>query len=46
MKAFKSYKVIKNDVINLKRLKYVMEIFDKYIDNNNSIVGINLPWQT
>ena len=24
----------------------IMEIFDKYIDNNNSIVGINLPWQT
>ena len=29
--AFNSFKVIKDDVVNLKRLKYVMEIFDKPI---------------
>ena len=35
LKAFKSFKVLKNDVINLKRLKYLMEIFNEpiYIDN-------------
>jgi len=32
LKAFKVYKVIKDDQVNLKRLKYVMGIFDMPID--------------
>ena len=34
LKAFKSFKVLKDDVVNLKRLKYMMEIFNEpiYID--------------
>ena len=32
LKAFKSFKVIKDDIVNLKRLKYIMEMFDKRID--------------
>ena len=31
LRAFKSFKVIKDNTINLKRLKYVMELFDKPI---------------
>tara|TARA_R110002167_G_scaffold263644_2_gene470422 strand:- start:1675 stop:2262 length:588 start_codon:yes stop_codon:yes gene_type:complete len=31
-RAFNSYKILKDGVVNLKRLKYVMEIFDKPID--------------
>ena len=30
--AFKFYKIIKNDTVNLKRLKYVMNLYDKPID--------------
>jgi hypothetical protein len=30
--AFKAYKVVKDKTVNLKRLKYVMSIFDKKID--------------
>ena len=32
IKAFKSFKVLNNGVINLKRLRYLMSMFDKYID--------------
>ena len=31
IKAFNTFKVIKDGVVNLKRLKYVMELFDKPI---------------
>ena len=30
--AFNFYKVIKDDTVNLKRLKYVMDLYDKRID--------------
>jgi hypothetical protein len=30
--AFNFYKVIKDDTVNLKRLKYVMDLYDKPID--------------
>jgi hypothetical protein len=30
--AFNFYKIIKSDTVNLKRLKYVMDIYDKPID--------------
>ena len=30
--AFKIYKVVSDKTVNLKRLKYVMSIFDKKID--------------
>jgi hypothetical protein len=32
LKAFNSFKVLKEGVVNLKRLKYVMEIFDMFVD--------------
>jgi len=32
IKAFKIYKVLKGKEVNLKRLKYIMELFDKNID--------------
>ena len=32
LRAFNSFKIIKDGVVNLKRLKYVMEIFDKPIN--------------
>ena len=32
IRAFNTFKVLKDNTINLKRLKYVMEIFDKPID--------------
>ena len=42
LRAFKSYKIIKDGVINLKRLRYLMQFFDFDIDEegikNNYIV--------
>ena len=42
LRAFKSYRIIKDGVINLKRLRYMMQFFDFDIDeegiNNNYIV--------
>ena len=32
IRAFKTYKVLNDGVVNLKRLKYITEMFDKYID--------------
>jgi len=32
IRAFKTFKVIKDGVIDLKRLRYVMEMFDLPID--------------
>ena len=32
LRAFNSYKVLKDKTINLKRLKYVMELFDHPIN--------------
>ena len=32
LRAFNSYKVLKDGVINLKRLKYLMEQFDRPIN--------------
>jgi hypothetical protein len=32
--AFNFYKIIKDDTVNLKRLKYVMDLYDKPIDLN------------
>ena len=33
--AFNFYKVIKDDTVNLKRLKYVMDLYDQRIDLDN-----------
>jgi Ca2+-binding EF-hand superfamily protein len=42
LRAFKSYRIIKDGVINLKRLRYMMQFFDFDIDEegikNNYIV--------
>ena len=32
IRAFNTFKAIKDGVVNLKRLRYVMEMFDKPID--------------
>ena len=33
-KAFNSYKILKDGIINIKRLRYLMEQFDKFVDIN------------
>jgi hypothetical protein len=32
LRAFKTFKVLNDGVVNLKRLRYVMEIFDIFVD--------------
>ena len=32
LRTFKSFKVLKDNTINLKRLKYLMEMFDKPVN--------------
>jgi hypothetical protein len=32
LRAFNTFRVLQDDIINLKRLKYIMEMFDKPVN--------------